>query len=889
MPPIIIIEPKLYHPHYQQILSKLKDPKETFRDHERIPYKDYIDVLFPYTYFDAATNSAGNIFACLAQVSVFYQNENIFKQLDAIKCNFNVEDVTKDSLLSIALKYGTEGNPKQEIRNILKILLESETTDLNLYCSLREQTALHYISGRGDAHIEIFKTILKKTKEFTSDIYGANALTLGIQECQYKTIGILLDTEQGQALSNQCRKDGNYPIQIACEQLTDATQGSAVIIKILQCMDREVYLSNTVLFNALNNPNPACRLTYCKLLLEHGADVNEKSPHKEPVIMQVVSLYARAKTSNNKNEEENYKEIFSLLLEYKVNLLFETPHEQKNFLENILSSNVRDLALIIAKHAEENNNKDIVQTMTGMMAKLTQAQTSNKGFKKQQDESLDLALKMRTINAYEDEQKQKCYFELMDKYTLAKEIPLSELVHMFKSGRLNEESILKLIAILDKKPEYRQYIPYLYREHLTRAIVEFKFSTEKDIKDKNEKKVLNLFLCLVKFTQHLPSITDPDEKDSFKLEINNILQNVIQIALLSVLFYEQRNLSKFIIWVDQLDSSYHDDETQLMILQLKITQAYFSDDKKSFDAYYQQLHNILPSQHLLHRQYDYWQVKILFNHAEQENFKTLSQAYSKLERYGLDITLLKPFENQLESQRKKEAENKATQKIEKQKQKAEQAAQIVTEKNNDVSKMITANSSESSSSSTQSIILSNNNNNNNNNAYVEPTPKIKVKTRGVPFAEMLNNAMEELQERLNPQRLNPLFSEADVRTKYADILKPSDRLKPLSYQNKYGEYWVVCSFDDLGLEQVNKERFIKEFDKSNTIHHSASSGFSFKKIFRLMLGHNDLRLHSTLYKNKSNTCSLIRIDEVWRHNYDSFEKRTCYIEEFKISNKVLKK
>ncbi|MGA2655085.1 MAG: ankyrin repeat domain-containing protein, partial [Gammaproteobacteria bacterium] len=698
MPPIIIIEHKLYHPHYQQILHKVKDRKERFNEHESIPYQKYVDVLFPYTYYDADTKTAGNIYVGLAHLTVLCKNENIFNQLRAINCNFNVESVTKDSLLGTALRLCTKDNSVKESTNILKSLLESETTDLNLYCSIRDQTALQYIATKGDAHIEIFKTIVKKTKEFTSDVYGASALTLSIQECQYKTVEILLDTEQGQAFCNQCRRDGTYPIQLACELLTDVTQGSRIITKILQCMDPEVYRANCDLFHALINPNPDCRLAYCNILLKNGADPNEKSPHNEPVIMQVVGFYSSAKALNNARDQENYKAIFSLLLEHNVDLLFKTPYEQSDFLEELLSSNARDLVLIVNAHAEKNANKSIVQVMIDIVKRLSQRPARNSA-EKPQDELLNFMKEMRIVTAYEDVQRQACYFELMQRYTLAQTVALSELVQMFQCGRLTEESILKLIAILDKTSENKKYIPYLYREYLTRSITKFEFITGNDRKENNEKKVLNLFLCLLKLVQYLPSITDEEERDDFKLEINNIMQSALQIALLFSIFYAHRSLGKFIFWLDKIDGSYYDDETKLMLLQFKITHAYFSEDIKSFAEYYQRLDNLLPADHLLRRQYDYWQVELLFKKADDESVETLTKVLGKLERYNLDIKLTESFQSQLDARRKREAKAK---KVEKQKQKAVETPTMTVDKKKDTPGITAANSDVSSSSSSSS-------------------------------------------------------------------------------------------------------------------------------------------------------------------------------------------
>ncbi|MFA6037792.1 MAG: hypothetical protein WC748_06725 [Legionellales bacterium] len=852
MPPIIFINTGLY-PHYKTVANKVVGG-EKFKDNEHIPYKDYADVLFPVVMLDGEGAQDVDSYVPLIHLAVAYKNEGAFKQLFTQKCDLNITDPKSYSLFQFAIEMATGDHSNQKIVNIVNLLLDAKTIDFNLGVLLRGHTPTQYLSQKGDKYPTWMKKLLANAPDFSSDLYGANPLTYSLQEAQYETATVILSTAQGRLLLSQSRADGTLPLNIACEYLTEENQGIAVLQTMLNTVDPNLYYEKHALVSAFLNTNPKCRLRFTELLLQKGADLTLTNVYGESILQIAVSLYMGAEETENKTDADSYFQIVSLLLKHIRILEFDENERNKALFNAVLKSKWPRLI---------STFKEFFKDDLQVQSIISSVPDSEKG-------TFEFSGLQKELHAVRNEEnsftRQQNFLSMHEKYQedYEKNVFIHNLILQFRGGNLAPENIIKLINLLKDKEEFKKYIPFLYREYLGRAIIDFDFSSANQ--DEKQKSLVRLFLCFYQWTTYLPYL-DNRARKHFLLEINDLAQRIIQLALLSARGNGIDGLDKFLVWIDRIDGQYFDDETKLMVWQLRMTDAYFSLNKDKFNFYYQDMNKYLPQNHLLRRQYDYWNAKLVFRQADKETLETLESAHDKLQSYDFDLSLMREFNTTLAEFRKKKT---VTALPKKPKERIEYIPPppVVTS---------SYNNSSSSSSSSSSFIS------NNNSSEPDLPPKTKIKTRGPEYIALQNNALAELAQRADPNILVPVHSEEEVRRIFRHVLKEGDVLKPISYENKYGVFWAVCNFDELRLQTAYEERFRKEFEKSNIVRFGASSGLSLEKTFRLKLGHNDPRLHSTLYKTQENTCSLIKFDEFWLHDRNEFERRTVDIAQFQPS------
>lgn len=852
MLPTILIEPGLFSKQLNDIYNKTTDGHK-FKEKDRETLKTYSTVLFK-------TDDTPLIYVPLIYLAVIYQNESLLKQLLTFDAEvINMPEPESYSLLNFALSINSD---KKESISIVEILLNDKKIDHSQGLGLLRQSPLFFLTSIENPNLSWIKELIAKKTGLTNDIHGANALTLSLQDEKYEVSHAILATEEGKALLTQLRRDGMSQLSNACNNSLDLVQGSALIKTMLLTVDPNFHGGTPALFSTLANSNSECRLAFIKILLENGANPNLTNSFGEHLLQAVAVFYRAAKLAANQEKINNSLEIVSLLLKHGADVFFEIKN-QGSFIKNVFQDeNFRNIILTHFK-----DNKDAREKILSIV----------KNNETHLPEKLILTSffdKIHAFNLKNPDAAQTEIFEL--KETVAadwikplpkdiisetrRKVILHHLLLIFQRGNLTQENTIKLISLLDKNEDYKKYIPFLYREYLVKAIVDFDFRLPY-VENKDKLKIL--FMFCFKLVGYFSS-WDKEVQECFSLELSDIMQRIIQLALVCARHNktEGKGLGDFLVWIDMIDVDYFDAEAQLMIWQLRMTHAYYSLNKNEFDSYYKEIDKHLPADHLLRGQYDYWNAKLVFRQIDKESLETLEAAQSKLQNRGFDNSLLTEFNLQLVEYRKKNPKAQVP--------KLKKIVPYIATVNYVAPPVVSASSAGTSS---------NNNNNRNFNSFEEPEVEIKVKqkTRGIGYQELQNNAIEELVVRIDPNNPLPVYSEEDVRKHFSDILKTGDTLKPVYYENKLGVFWAVCNFEELQLDTYSEKRFKKEFEKSNTVRFGASSGLSFKKTFRLMLGNNDKRLHSTLYKTNESTCSLIKFDELWVHDDKDIEVRTVYI------------
>ncbi len=499
-------------------------------------------------------------------------------------------------------------------------------------------------------------------------------------------------------------------------------------------------------------------------------------------------------------------------------------------------------------------------------------------------------------------------------------IIILQLIKLLHCGTLSSKNILVLIKHLkDKNNEFTMHLWWPYKEYLSKSLYE-----TIDCKDKS-RNLSNLFKHAANLANHFYTVDDEIfeyQKDVF----NDLMQRIIRLALISA-DESQVNYGEFIDKLNKIPKNNLDlfePETRLLILELKITHAYFKGNKHEYDELYACISKVLPNKHILFRQYDYWYVDLVFNeiaknsplddkHTErlQKELDVFKKNYPMLKSTDLDQRLINLKEKVAQEKMERRKEKKYA-KIEKNEKNKEE--RIVQNENivnlssvskpqhvapcldsNEILSMVNASSSNSSSSSfvSKDNLLITSSFTTDNQDLFKPARKIRIRDGCQRFFQMtkkLATVVQHIYEVENLEKPAPLYQESDIRKIFAPALQLGEFIKPITCWGVDNVCWVVCRMPNEVLNHAGlADSFNMQFNTATELQPARSSGICCEnKVYRLKLKGSDYRLHCTqVIRAPEERCFLVIFDTLWQHDKAFDYKADKYIFEFKNSYSFL--
>ncbi|MFA6037878.1 MAG: hypothetical protein WC748_07155 [Legionellales bacterium] len=869
---IIITEHGLY-PDLARIEGAIKKHKTP---REKNSYGTYASVYFHQE----------NLHLPLPSLAVAYGNENTFNLLASMPdFDPNVTELSSSvSLFRLVLEcaYFCEAEDKSKYKKILLKLLKSRNLDWS-GVRLYHRTVLHYVAQIGDVDLSITKEILKVENNFSYDIFGSNPLFTSIQEKQYQTTEYILNTFDKNILM-QALIDGTYPLEIACSKSTDLNQGLSIITKMLDALAPEFYQPSPVLFSAIQNENKECSVAFVKLLLSRGVNPNVISAENDPILNIIATEFFKATDAQH---EAHWLQILDLLLTHGLNVFIKTRNNQFDFISETWSyPQGKKLVNHILKHFSKDEET---------LKKLRQLIKNDFQYPNDFDERhREYENRISRIGKIQNSDEQvyallKLKNDLGDDWIATPPNSLAEfrknslllaLTHLYSRGFISTQPIFEIIKIFRgmQGAIYKNALPFLYQGYLIRSLTDFSNSSNKG------QSITHALMIATQFVGSFEQQSDEDRL-CFINELNDILQRIILLALLEVKQIH-KDFSLCLTWLSKIPEDYFDTQTQLLILELKITQAYFQGKLQDFNLYFQQF----PASHLLQRQYLYWQLELLFkqniNPPTIEYIEELDRALVKLNNKYSDIPVpyTHPFKEKLAAYRRQIAPHTKPQK--------------------EVKKPL-----ELSSPIVQAPILlpeptvsiSNNNNNpvGQNSLMLNQTklaitsdpvdPIVKAKRRH-QYVQAGIDAISNLMQQIKPHKKQLLYTEKQIREKFKAVLQDGEILKSLTYRYEEGICWAICHAEEAVYTKL-AEHFTKKFAECYEVKMGhANSGISCEKepneengVIRLKLGRHDERLQGPIYRlaevegKLKDRCFLIVFNKRWVHG-EAFKQEEIILE-----------